>query len=268
MNDIGQFIVSFFEDDDMESFEIIYKHYHDRIFNCIRRYATYKGVILSKDVAEEIFDDVFVQIWRVRKKFKIESPIDFNIVSNNFKNWLFLVSRFKVRDYVRRLDPQKQSMSVISNDIEIPDGDQIKKVSEILYPLRKDIKKVILFLHYVLDFPYKLIAEIINDKELKKNEILKEATRLRETSQNARKRLEDSIRQISKRALIQLRNSHRFELSKRQIEEEWERLRDICLKAYKKLEELMVDLPDNRQRMLLNGYSGELELWMEALNHE
>jgi RNA polymerase sigma-70 factor (ECF subfamily) len=74
-------------DDDQEALQTLYNHYNKRLFQLA--YA----IVRSKETAEEVVGDVFIQVWR--KRVRIRSL-------ENFSFYLYVMTKNISRSYLRR----------------------------------------------------------------------------------------------------------------------------------------------------------------------
>jgi len=218
VDEIWNHIVRFIQDDDWKSFEVVYKHYHDMIFNFIRRFAAGRGSILTREDAEDILIEVFLNVWEKRKIFRIcfkdEGYKDFignfpdtekifepfvtkksnkvyvglaaikalekdkdlrkafdeimKHVDEGFEDWLFLIAKFKVNDYIDYINRLRPPIEPVPPPEPIPplDRDQIEGVLRLLAPLNNRNKEA-LFLKDVIEMPYEWLAKVLhNNNEL------------------------------------------------------------------------------------------------------
>jgi RNA polymerase sigma-70 factor (family 1) len=88
--------------DDQAALKILFDHYSDDFFQLAN------AIIRSKEMAEEIVEDVFIQVWKKRSQIKsIE----------NFPLYLYVTTRNISISYLRKWRNKKQ---VSFDDIELP----------------------------------------------------------------------------------------------------------------------------------------------------
>lgn len=160
-----------------EAFTILYKYYWRQVYNFCRLYLT------SKEVAEEVVQEVFVKIWESREMLNDES---------NFKGLLFIVTRnFVFNQYRKSVNEDFYKMTVLSAMEEGYDlegeivaknlSEYIDQLIEELPPRRREIfnlsrkeNKTYREIALLLDISEKTVENQISEalKYLKKNVIL------------------------------------------------------------------------------------------------
>ena len=130
-----------------------FKQYSEAIYNYV-----FFRVNRSKEIAEDLTQEVFLKAWQNREKFEEQK--------SQLKTWLFVIARNTVIDYYRKN----------KNILPIFDKGEVAKVSEleavedkilaedILQRIAElaDEERDILILRYFEDFELKEIAVIIN----------------------------------------------------------------------------------------------------------
>ena len=130
-----------------------FKQYSEAIYNYV-----FFRVNRSKEIAEDLTQEVFLKAWQNREKFEEQK--------SQLKTWLFVIARNTVIDYYRKN----------KNILPIFDKGEVAKVSEleavedkilaedILQRIAElaDEERGILILRYFEDFELKEIAVIIN----------------------------------------------------------------------------------------------------------
>ena len=79
-------------DDDQEALRLLYDHYNKRLFELA--YA----IVRSKEMAEEVVGDVFIQVWQKRKRIR---------TVENFAFYLYVMTRNGSRSYLRKYGHKK-----------------------------------------------------------------------------------------------------------------------------------------------------------------
>lgn len=231
---------------------MIYRYYHDKFLNYIIRLARSKGYKITREDAEEICNDVFVQIWRKRDIFKITyeglEP-NYEIIKKDFKNFAYFITRkFKLPGFCKKYRPNSDmDIDNLDNrsiefplEIESVMEHDIVKLLELLAILsdekKSDEEKDVLFFHYVIEIPYRELAIILKKKESKElveEESTKEPFRLSKVSERARKELKKRI------------NGGKLnELSKERLKQEAVRLKEVSRRIFQKLKELIEQKPE------------------------
>jgi RNA polymerase sigma factor (sigma-70 family) len=256
-NEIGKHIYLFLKNGDKKSFEVIYIYYHDKFLNYIIWFARSRRKITRED-AEEICNDLFVQIWRKRHIFKIKP----GALKQNFENWLYMIARFKFLDFGKKRRPDSDKDNLDNESIELPLEKEPEMEQEIVKRLEllaflSDEEKDVLFLHFVIEIPFWELAIILNKKESKElveEEAIKETTRLRKVKQRALKKLKKRINGVKLN-----------ELSKERLKKEAIRLKDACQRILQKIKELVEQKPEYRKA--LESKIEILESFINDLDH-
>jgi len=79
-------------EDDQEALRVLYDHYNKRLFELA--YA----IVRSKEMAEEVVGDVFIQVWQKRKRVR---------TVENFSFYLYVMTRNSSRSYLRKYGRKK-----------------------------------------------------------------------------------------------------------------------------------------------------------------
>lgn len=79
-------------EDDQEALKVLYDHYNRRLFELA--YA----IVRSKEMAEEVVGDVFIQVWQKRKRIR---------TVENFAFYLYVMTRNSSRSYLRKYGQKK-----------------------------------------------------------------------------------------------------------------------------------------------------------------
>jgi RNA polymerase sigma-70 factor (family 1) len=79
-------------DDDHEALQTLYEHYHKRLLHL--SYA----IVRSKETAEEVVGDVFIQVWRKRSRIR---------TVENFRFYLYVMTKNISRSYLRKYGNKK-----------------------------------------------------------------------------------------------------------------------------------------------------------------
>ena len=79
-------------EDDQEALRVLYDHYNKRLFELA--YA----IVRSKEMAEEVVGDVFIQVWQKRKRVR---------TVENFSFYLYVMTRNSSRSYLRKYGQKK-----------------------------------------------------------------------------------------------------------------------------------------------------------------
>ena len=74
-------------DDDQEALRLLYDHYNRRLFELAY------VIVRSKEMAEEVVGDVFIQVWQKRKRMR---------TVENFAFYLYVMTRNSSRSYLRK----------------------------------------------------------------------------------------------------------------------------------------------------------------------
>lgn len=211
VNEIGKDICSL-KEGDIKSFEALNKHYHGMILNYILKHGFSTGTFFTRDDAEMICDDVFVQIWEKREIIKTSS-LDYKEVENSFRNWLFHVTRnYKIPDFIKKNKKYMKETS-LNNKNEtswleiIPDGNigfdkkilinQLKEILPRLFSLLNDEEKDVIHFRFWTDRTYKEIADILSNEELNEEENEREAVRLKTIAHRALEKFKKYLDQNS-----------------------------------------------------------------------
>jgi RNA polymerase sigma-70 factor (ECF subfamily) len=139
---------------DEVAFSELYSRYNLSLYNFILR------MILQKDIAEDILQDVFFSVWQGSNRFQSKSTV---------KTWLFRIAYYKSISWLRKNKKHRQSLnvdelSIVSNKLS-PEGSliehwqeaQIKSaIAQLSYNHRSVIE-----LTFVHGFSYKEIANIM-----------------------------------------------------------------------------------------------------------
>ncbi|MDD4290434.1 MAG: RNA polymerase sigma factor, partial [Patescibacteria group bacterium] len=142
------------------SLEILIKKYLTKIYNFVF------SIVLDKDCANDVTQDVFVKVWKNLKKFK---------KNKNFKTWLYAIARNTSIDYLRK--KKNINFSDLENDEnenileKIPSEElladeilEIKNLAEILQDAINNLSekyRTVLLLHYKNDLTFDEISKII-----------------------------------------------------------------------------------------------------------
>jgi RNA polymerase sigma-70 factor (ECF subfamily) len=103
------------ESDDYQAFEAIFK----RTYRSLCTYAS--GIVRDHELAEELVDDVFCNLWRNRKRIQINA---------SFRSYLIASVRNKAFDYLRKSKNRRNS--ALDAAIDVPNGQSIV-LEEIIY---------------------------------------------------------------------------------------------------------------------------------------
>ena len=74
-------------EDDQEALRVLYDHYNKRLFELAYT------IVRSKEMAEEVVGDVFIQVWQKRKRIR---------TVENFSFYLYVMTRNSSRSYLRK----------------------------------------------------------------------------------------------------------------------------------------------------------------------
>jgi RNA polymerase sigma-70 factor (ECF subfamily) len=149
---------------DLDSFDMLVKHYLKPVYNFVFRLSN------NKNEANDIVQEVFVKVWKNLKKFNPDK---------NFKTWILTIARNTTIDWLRkkrnivfselnRLDEEggeKYFEETIADIEPLPDEIFMKKeldkeVEKVLSKLRPDFREIIL-LHYTEELTFEQISEIV-----------------------------------------------------------------------------------------------------------
>ncbi len=87
---------------DREAFRRLYDNYRDKLYYYILRLTT------SKQLAEDILQEVFIRVWMDRDKM---ADI------RSFDAWIFTLAKYKIINGFRRLSMEHAILAEISNDL-------------------------------------------------------------------------------------------------------------------------------------------------------
>jgi len=144
-------IIKSIKDGKENLYEKIVEKYSDKIFRYI-----YYQFNFSKEISQELVQDVFLQVWKNLDKFD---------ENTNFNAWIYKLTHNLVLNYIRKkkvelIEKDVQELNIIWEQINT---DNIKnELFELLFS-KLDIKyKQVLILYYFEDKSYDEIAEIFN----------------------------------------------------------------------------------------------------------
>ena len=146
---------------DEKSFEILIKKYLTRIYNFVL------SIVLDKDIANDITQDVFVKAWKNIKKFNKDK---------SFKTWIYTIARNTSIDFLRKKkninfsdlesDDSQDVLEKIPSEELLPDEIlEIKDLSNVLQNAINSLSekyKTVLLLHYKNDLTFDEISKILN----------------------------------------------------------------------------------------------------------
>ncbi len=138
------------------SFEYFMSSYSNRLFH----YAM--GIVKSKETAEEVVSDVFLEVWKNRSSL---------LEIENLNSWLYTVTYRKCISSIRK-DADVQSVSLDDVDdflftpIQSPDEaiiskEEMNKINQAIQSLPPKCKHVF-YLAKIEKLPYKEISDILN----------------------------------------------------------------------------------------------------------
>ena len=139
---------------DETAFNELYSRYHLPVFNFILR------LILQKDAAEDILQEVFLAVWQGSNRFQSKSSV---------KTWLFRIAYHKSISWLRKDKNLRQSLNIdelsIFSDKPSPEGSLINhwqetQIKSAIAQLSHNHRSVI-ELTFVHGFSYKEIANIM-----------------------------------------------------------------------------------------------------------
>jgi RNA polymerase sigma-70 factor (family 1) len=138
------------EHDDYKAFEDIFKNSYYSLCNFSNK------LVHSRELAEEVVDDVFYNLWKNRKKIQINT---------SFKSYLLTAVKNRSLDYLRKL--KKERNLAIENAAGIACNQSIASETMAFEELSRKIEKAI----QALPKQCKLIFLLSRDQELKYKEI-------------------------------------------------------------------------------------------------
>jgi len=92
-------------DGDLAAFRLLYDNYHNKVFFYILRFTG------SRQLAEDILQEVFIKVWVGRDKMKEIRSLD---------AWLFTVAKHKIINGFKRLSLERAVLTQITSNIEEP----------------------------------------------------------------------------------------------------------------------------------------------------
>lgn len=138
-------------------FAILYKRYWHQVYNFCRLY------VKSRDVAEEIVQDVFVKVWESRKLIRED---------DNFKGLLFIITRNLVfNQYRKNINEDLYKITVLSSmevSYSIEEEIDARDLSDYIDSLIKDLptrRREIFDLSRKKNMSYKEIAGLLDISE-------------------------------------------------------------------------------------------------------
>jgi len=139
---------------DEVAFSELYKRYNLPVYNFILR------LILRKDAAEDVLQEVFIAVWQGSNRFQSKSAV---------KTWLFRIAYHKSISWLRKDKIRRQSLNIdelsIFSDKPSPEGSLIEhwqeaQIKSAVAHLSHNHRSVI-ELTFVHGFSYKEIANIM-----------------------------------------------------------------------------------------------------------
>jgi RNA polymerase sigma factor (sigma-70 family) len=88
------------------AFQLIYDKHHNRIYRVAMRY------LKSPVVAQEVVQDVFMQLWCKREQIKTDLPIE---------AWLFTVAKNNILTRIKKLANEWKALDHIKSNFEYED---------------------------------------------------------------------------------------------------------------------------------------------------
>lgn len=155
--DIGNIDIKKIKQGEQVAFKTLVDLYSSSLF----RYAI--GFVRTKEIAEEVVSDVFLDVWLSREKL---SEV------RNIKAWLFTLTHNKAISYCRKTKGNNDTISIedvidyqigyiLPPDYQIISKEEIIKINKIIAMLPPKCKMVFT-LAKIEQLPYKEIAEILN----------------------------------------------------------------------------------------------------------
>lgn len=136
------------------AFEIIFNRYQGRVFGYLIR------LVRDQPLAEEIFQEVFLHLYRRASKFD---------TSRSFRSWFFRVAHNRAMDFLRE-NPERENLELLKEDLlesaPTPEDLALKAESgrdldQMLHLLSEEHRSVLL-LKFKEGLTYEEIAEVIN----------------------------------------------------------------------------------------------------------
>ena len=152
---------------DKEAFREIVKRYKDPLYAFLRRFLN------QQELAEEAFQETFLQLYRSRHSFEKDRPL---------RPWLFTIAANKARDVLRKqkreetvsistmAEPAESSIDDVVNSLtsyeitpydEAEKTERAEKVRQIISTMPENLREI-LILAYFEQFSYKQMADILS----------------------------------------------------------------------------------------------------------
>lgn len=152
---------------DKEAFREIVKRYKDPLYAFLRRFLN------QQELAEEAFQETFLQLYRSRHSFEKDRPL---------RPWLFTIAANKARDVLRKqkreetvsistmAEPAESSIDDVVNSLtsyeitpydEAEKTERAEKVRQIIATMPENLREI-LILAYFEQFSYKQMADILS----------------------------------------------------------------------------------------------------------
>ncbi|MGB8226640.1 MAG: sigma-70 family RNA polymerase sigma factor [Sedimentisphaerales bacterium] len=152
---------------DKEAFREIVKRYKDPLYAFLRRFLN------QQELAEEAFQETFLQLYRSRHSFEKDRPL---------RPWLFTIAANKARDVLRKqkreetvsistmAEPAESSIDDVVNSLtsyeitpydEAEKAERAEKVRQIVTNMPENLREI-LILAYFEQFSYKQMADILS----------------------------------------------------------------------------------------------------------
>jgi RNA polymerase sigma-70 factor (ECF subfamily) len=152
---------------DKEAFREIVKRYKDPLYAFLRRFLN------QQELAEEAFQETFLQLYRSRHSFEKDRPL---------RPWLFTIAANKARDVLRKqkreetvsistmAEPAESSIDDVVNTLtsyeitpydEAEKTERAEKVRQIISTMPENLREI-LILAYFEQFSYKQMADILS----------------------------------------------------------------------------------------------------------
>ncbi len=126
--------INLFKSGDANAFKTIYKQYYNLVAGLVREY------INDATIVEEIVQDVFLELWKNRKKL---SP------QTNFRNYLYTLAKHRSIDVLRKTLSEKKYISATFQKEQQFNYDALKQLNssrleydELMHILQAALKKL------------------------------------------------------------------------------------------------------------------------------